>query len=887
MEEIRTSDTITFSLDTDDGATNSILAFPRGQLASDGSKASWFAAQITADYTLKLYRVNDHRGNSIEYKHKTFSLDNQFEKLDTLQYCARLTSDSICNIFQQTGSPKLWVYVEFNWSNGNVKRELNLNHPGDASYIDFFSKYKNHLYYRVIDASGDWYLYYLDLDKQPKKGTIVAPDFTYAITADMADFVVGKDFIYLYTDDSGDPVLYKIAANDSTMTAVKTITDPLAGDIFYQYPVSLHIINEKTDTLFIRKRNSTLLKIEDDVATRLNNNLPVDATPYFRIQTLGNLYVEAESITITANEEDSWEDTWYTESVVPLESEPLDDVVTNLCERVGLSSSDIDVTSLAGIDVDGYVIETITDQWSNFEALRMAYFFDIIDGADNVTFALRGQAAAGAIDPADLGAYIGDAKYSQLLDHQQESSQTLPAKVIVKHKNQSLDYQDDAQIFQSVLAENKEVVEINLSSLAITPDFAKQIAHIIYNVKQSELDRYTFPLTVNNFKYLPGDNVTLSLNDIDYVFRLLSVMYYPTMLLDFQAVLEDVDNYTSNFRGAVGDDEEGTIELLEDTVLEVLDIPLLLPSHNTDGFVPIYLAAGPVVDGLWEGAYVKRTQNFINYDDIDFVPNQSIIGYAITALADGSVSVIDYGSSVTVQLYDTSQTLATVSEANLLTLQYNLALLGHEIIAFMTVTDNGDGNYTLSGMLRGLFGTEHYTDTHTSQDRFVLLDTDNLVVYNDLLANLDAQFYFVGITDGKDWNQDDDDFEVTSLLLSGQAITPFAVTSVTADLQTNDDIVFRFERRDRLPLAGWNCWLDYRDLKLSDTDEWEMDIYDGDTIVRTISGTFSGTEAETTYTSAQQTADGFSPPVSSIKAYIYQISNLDDRGIVYELEKSF
>jgi hypothetical protein len=175
LDAIRTTTTITQTFNPTDGAASPVLIFPHGTLKDGGAEAIWYAVQVTDNSKFTLHRIKDSRGLGTQKNHKTFTLQNAFAKTGTFRYCNNLTSDQACNIFQQTSSPKLWVFVQFNWADQTIKKELNLNHPGDASYIDFFTKNNKHLYYRVIDAASIWRLYYLNLDTQPDKGTISAP----------------------------------------------------------------------------------------------------------------------------------------------------------------------------------------------------------------------------------------------------------------------------------------------------------------------------------------------------------------------------------------------------------------------------------------------------------------------------------------------------------------------------------------------------------------------------------------------------------------------------------------------------------------------------------------------------------------------------------------
>jgi hypothetical protein len=74
-------------------------------------------------------------------------------------------------------------------------------------------------------------------------------------------------------------------------------------------------------------------------------------------------------------------------------------------------------------------------------------------------------------------------------------------------------------------------------------------------------------------------------------------------------------------------------------------------------------------------------------------------------------------------------------------------------------------------------------------------------------------------------------------------------------------------------VRGFQLGLGFGDLQLDDPDEWEIDIFKGAAIVRTI----SASEQSAEYTAAQQSADTLTPG-APVVLRIYQLSATRGRG---------
>jgi hypothetical protein len=89
---------------------------------------------------------------------------------------------------------------------------------------------------------------------------------------------------------------------------------------------------------------------------------------------------------------------------------------------------------------------------------------------------------------------------------------------------------------------------------------------------------------------------------------------------------------------------------------------------------------------------------------------------------------------------------------------------------------------------------------------------------------------------------------------------------VTGTRNASNDLTVTWVRRTRLG----GLWVDGRDVPLSETTEaYEVDILDGDTVVRTL----TTTTPSVTYPASQQTTDGLTPG-DPVTVTIYQLGQL-------------
>ncbi len=555
----------------------------------------------------------------------------------------------------------------------------------------------------------------------------------------------------------------------------------------------------------------------------------------------------------------------------------LSDVVTDICSKVDLTASEIDVTELTN-EVDGFAVNDRMPARSAIEVLQQGYFFDAIESGGKIKFLKRGQAVTVAIPESDLATHLSNEDRPQELVTVRRQEVELPRRIEVEYIDYAADYDLGVQSEEKQITESEHLANIRLP-IVMNEDQAKQTAVIHLALAWMERNRHQTTVP-NTYLYLDAaDVITITEDGILHTVRIERITYRGS-LLDLEVVNEDLNLYDSDATGTELPEHDDDIANPGDTTLELIDCPLFTSQHDRAG---IYLATLGMTT-YWHGATIRKSDDSgVNYyswhtSNIDAligivliqvpattpllgIPAELALG-ALGGVADPFVT--DVGNSVVVALFDSADSISSVTELQMLN-GSNLALVGDEIISFQTVTDNGNGTYTLSNLLRGRYGSDWATNTHTAGERFVLLDLDRLQFVDYGVADMDMLKYFRAQSLGSNYMG-----QAKQLTCELRNMMPLSPQHIAGSRDGSNNLTITWIRRTRI----FGGWADLADVPLGETEElYSVDVYDGATVVRTISVT-----AETaSYTAAQQTTDGLTPG-NDVDIIVYQISSVTGRG---------
>lgn len=539
----------------------------------------------------------------------------------------------------------------------------------------------------------------------------------------------------------------------------------------------------------------------------------------------------------------------------------LDDIVTDLCARVGLAAGDIDVTDLTAT-VPGYLIARRMNARAAIEPLQAAYYFDATESDSKLKFVARGGSSAVTIPEDDLAAHEAGNALPDTVEITRAQEMELPVEVTVTYIDKDAAYQTGTQNSRRLTTSSKSTADLQLP-ISLTAAKAKEIADVALFDAWMSRNTLKFSTTREYTKYEPTDVISVVKGGVTHTVRLLG-KNEAGGLIHWDAVSENISIYTQASEAVGPTVPSDAIAVAGPTLLKLLDIPLLRDSDDDPGF---YAAACGYLAG-WPGAQLyKSIDDSATWDEAgDGFLNEAAIGLAESALGDFTGgNIFDESSTVTVTLI--SGTLASTTGLAVLN-GANAALIGDEVLQFKTATLTSGSTYTLSGFLRGRRGTEWAMASHVAGEDFILLTATTLY-------RLPAQTSEIGLArdyKGVSFGGLLDDAATEEFTNTAMGLECYAPVQVGGGRDASSNLTINWVRRTRIG----GEWRDYVDAPLGETTEsYEVDILNGGgTVLRTI----TASSATASYTAAQQTTD-FGSPQSAISIKVYQLSATVGRGI--------
>lgn len=537
------------------------------------------------------------------------------------------------------------------------------------------------------------------------------------------------------------------------------------------------------------------------------------------------------------------------------------DCIGDIASRAGVTlASEIWVSD----PLLGYAIGTQTSATDAMIPLALAYDFDLIEEYHQITVIQRPRAIIATIEEGDLAAHDVKGALPDLLPLIRAFEATVPIRVDVNYPDPDFDYQVATQSVSRQQIKGDLVREMQLP-VVVTGDMARQVATRIMWGEAGE--RITASITLSDkWRYLrAGDTIALPVGDGHWPFRIIGVIKGQDNTRRLDIVYDDAAAYINGLEGAPPRAPENDLHSSLPSTWMVMDAPLLSTQSGSTG---LYYG---VHSGLgWNGSTFERTIDDVNYTTVSSLSDKASIGDVASALPAGSTTIFDELNTITVVMRSSDITLSTVSDLDVLN-GANAFWLGDEdgnangeIIQFRTATLVAPDTYELTGLLRGRLGTEFAVGLHGTNEVLVMLDG----------SIFDADF---GLSD---WNQvrkyvaysryvDESLVMPRAFTNTGERAKPRSPVHVTGIRDVSNNLTIGWIRRTRIPIS---TLVDL--VPLGETsEEYEIDIMSGPTVLRTI----TATSEQASYSAADQTTDGLTPG-DPVTVNIYQLSNIRGRG---------
>ncbi len=563
---------------------------------------------------------------------------------------------------------------------------------------------------------------------------------------------------------------------------------------------------------------------------------------------------------------------------------PLADILLSECNKTGLlTAPDIDVTDIAD-DVRGYKIQNVSAPRSAIEPLQAAWPFDVIPHGYKIKFVRRGKSSVVSISDDSLGCVSGNTDHGVRVTSSREMDSQLPRRLQVTYLDVSREY--DANTGPGAERLNTDAVNFEQIDLAVvmTATEAAQAEEVLLYMRW--LDRYdvSFVLPPAYINLESADVITVVSQNESRELRLTALNYLPDGRIECQAKLNNAATYSSSAVAQEGLVTGQTLAISGPSKVALLDIPCIDATYMNE---PGVLAGMSGYSSGWKGGtLVRSADNGQTWDSIrGFSTPQMTSGIAVTALGTGVTHIVDAGSTLNVRLDQGA--LYSVSELAMFNGANHFAVGAHgrwEIIAAKMAVLESDGSYTLSGMMRGRFGTEWAMSLHQYNDEVVLLDSAALRMVTMGVSDINMSRLWRGVTYGKTIDSASD-IPLTYTGVNLECLSPVYMNGHRT-FSTKDWTVSA-TMRSRLPVEPFSGLATPSG---ESVESYELEIWDSGsfaTLKRTISGLSSPSAS---YTNAQQVAD-FGVIQDTLHVRWYRLSATLGRGFplqgsIYRVLKS-
>lgn len=546
------------------------------------------------------------------------------------------------------------------------------------------------------------------------------------------------------------------------------------------------------------------------------------------------------------------------------------DIFSDICKEAGLQDADIDVTVLTGKQVIGYVRSNVMAARDAITPLTQALFFNAIESDAKISCRLLGTGIVLTLKQEELGATVMDGSTSQSITSLQSvdaQDVDLPRSIRVHYLSQSRDYEageQDSPFRVGTAAVND--VDMQLP-IVMDDDQALQIAQKMWAQQWAERITYSTTIDAEHQELEPVDDIAVPVDGATQSVRITAISDALPATRALTMVSTDLESFVSTAVASPVPAQPRPILIDTPAKAIMLDVPLLRDQDNDSGFYTALIGLLP--DSFKSAALYRSTDNGGNFTRLISTGTTAITGELSQALPSGPTSIFDEGNALYVDLYDSTDTLTSATQADVLG-GANAAAIGAdgrwEIIQFKSATHQAGNIYKLTGLLRGRRGTEWAVGTSQAGDEFVLLTGVVRTPLDLTMVNKTYQYKPVGSGSTLD------EAITETFTGHGVALKPFSPCYFKASHDvTSGTWTFTWIRRGRIGQTLQSGV----DVPLSESSEdYELDIQDS---LGNVKRTLSTSTPSVAYTSDQQETD-FGSAQSTVRAQVYQVSAQIGRG---------
>jgi len=540
----------------------------------------------------------------------------------------------------------------------------------------------------------------------------------------------------------------------------------------------------------------------------------------------------------------------------------LKDVCLDLGASVGLDETYFDFTGLEKYPalVRGHLSTAIKSPRRIIEELALLSHSNVFESEGVVKVARKRRSDIAVFSADDLVSSSDNPGGFEIVTAQETE---LPREVTITFSN-------EANAFQSATANgkrqtgNSQLVQNVRASSVLEPEEARNLSEELLNERVIGRQSFKGAFPRDLLRYDPGDLFSITLRGRTADFRITEMTTGSD--ISVEAVRSDKSIYTPRAVAAPLATTGSSLNAPGSAVAAFIDIPLL----TADGLHPW----APRIAGYqnpWPGKVVIYQEDGSGgFASINSLNTPAVMGETTATFLAGRLNMWDNKSTLAVNFYGSASSIMSLSATSVLNGANTVAVetsTGWELVQFRTATIQPDGSYELTGLLRGQNGTEYAMETELATGaRVIFVDASwgALNVAQDQLG-IEKTFRYgpIGVPVG--------DARYTEVIYtpSTRPLMPFSPVHLKRKTSGTAHVL-QWTRRSRLNADAWDGAVPLNE----ESESYEIDIYDGSTIVRTIE-VVGATSA--LYTETQQTSD-FGSNQLRLKFTVYQISATVGRG---------
>jgi hypothetical protein len=535
------------------------------------------------------------------------------------------------------------------------------------------------------------------------------------------------------------------------------------------------------------------------------------------------------------------------------------DVAASIFEQCGLASNRIDTSGGATRSVEGYFLSSRESGADFLGPLLQITNVDLCEYDGKLRLVPSGGAVDLTINSDDLGCtFFDESDGAEKVDVRRVQDFELPNEVSVTFFNKDRKYETGhARAIRYCKNHVAEKLTVTVPAV-LTMNAARRIAETLLYKQWVEREQFKFRLPLSYLKTAPGSVVYLPVADGLTRAKVVGIDFALIGPLDVTAVFDDDSTLSQIVTAEENIPPEDELFTPDTTLFYPFNTNALIDDHADS--IGLYLAASG--DSGWNGVQVYLAGSGSgSYQPVKVITGHATWGTALTVLSPGeSTGLLDTVNTVDIQL---EEGLIETTSFELLLSNANAAILGGEVIQFLSVEALGLGAYRLSGLVRGRRGTDYAWDNHAIGERFLLL--------NDSVVRLKLKRSYLGKTVLlKAVNETESlaDVSPVSIKILGKERKPYSPVQIvgTRDMTGNLDLTWiRRARKDADLQDGSDVPLD------ESFERYKVEIWTAGfgAVVRTLTGL---TSPAATYTAADQTTD-FGAPQNPVSLKVYQLGD--------------